>query len=144
MDLFEIHAWNCPTDEQLYQSIIEQKRVFKFLMGLNSNLDEVRGRILATKPLPSLRAAFSDVRQEESRRKVMQGPSLSASNPIDGSALATHHHSSMNTEEAMKPIGGMQGPPQRKPRQGRFWCDKCKSPSHNIESCWKIHGKPAD
>ncbi|WVY92161.1 hypothetical protein V8G54_037675 [Vigna mungo] len=44
---------------------------FKFLSGLNKELDEVRRRIISTKPLPSLRAAFSAVRHEESRRKVM-------------------------------------------------------------------------
>ncbi|XP_073121790.1 uncharacterized protein [Henckelia pumila] len=26
---------------------------------------------------------------------------------------------------------------------GRPFCEKCKKPWHNIETCWKIHGKPA-
>ena len=29
-------------------------------------------------------------------------------------------------------------------RKGRPWCDHCKQPGHTRETCWKIHGKPAD
>ncbi|RVW29262.1 Retrovirus-related Pol polyprotein from transposon TNT 1-94, partial [Vitis vinifera] len=49
-------------------TIVEGKRVFKFLLGLNKNLDEIRGRIMGVKPLPSLREAFSEVRREERGR----------------------------------------------------------------------------
>lgn len=31
----------------------------------------MRGRVLGTKPLPSVREAFSEVRREESGRKIM-------------------------------------------------------------------------
>jgi hypothetical protein len=85
--MFEIHNWNCPEDTVLYKRITEQKRTFKFLLGLNKNLDEVRGRIMGTKPLPNLREAFSEVRREESRKKVMMGPHNSAQ-IMEGSALA--------------------------------------------------------
>lgn len=56
--------------------MIEKDIIYQFLLGLNKNLDEVRGRILGTKPLPSIREAFAEVRREESRRKVMlaRGP----------------------------------------------------------------------
>lgn len=73
--MFDLHAWKCPDDEQIYRDIVEKKRVFQFFLGLNDTLDDARGRILGTKPLPSLRAAFSEVRQEESRQKVMLAPS---------------------------------------------------------------------
>ncbi|RVX18623.1 Retrovirus-related Pol polyprotein from transposon RE1 [Vitis vinifera] len=56
-----------------YRQIVEQKRLFKFFLGLNRELDDVRGRIMGIKPLPSLREAFSEVRREESRKKVMMG-----------------------------------------------------------------------
>ena len=62
LDVFEKHKWTCTKDEALYKEIVEQKRVFKFLLGLNKNLDEVRGRILGTKPLPRIREVFSEVR----------------------------------------------------------------------------------
>ncbi|GFS41348.1 hypothetical protein Acr_00g0073840 [Actinidia rufa] len=45
-------------DKKIYNNLVEKERIFKFLLGLNKDLDEVRGRILVTKPLPSLREAF--------------------------------------------------------------------------------------
>ncbi|KAK6129039.1 hypothetical protein DH2020_037219 [Rehmannia glutinosa] len=48
-----------------FKKIVETKRIFKFLMGLNKSLDEVRGRILGTKPLPNLREVFSEVRRRK-------------------------------------------------------------------------------
>ncbi|KZV35236.1 hypothetical protein F511_09469 [Dorcoceras hygrometricum] len=54
LDMFEQFYWRCPQDEQRYKAIIEQRRLFKFLLGLNNDLDDVRGRILGTKPLSSL------------------------------------------------------------------------------------------
>lgn len=45
-------------------------------MGLNKNLDDVRGRILGIKPLSNIGAVFSEVRHEASRKKVMMGESL--------------------------------------------------------------------
>ncbi|RVW17834.1 Retrovirus-related Pol polyprotein from transposon RE2 [Vitis vinifera] len=62
----------------LTRKIVEQKRPFKFFLGLNRELDDVRGRIMGIKPLPSLREAFSE------------------------------------------------------------------KPGHYKETCWKLHGKPAD
>ena len=50
---------------------MEKKRLYKFFIGLNKNLDGVRERILGTKPFPSLREAFAEIRREESRMKVM-------------------------------------------------------------------------
>lgn len=96
IDLYDNHKWTCSTDGVLYKKIVETKRVFKLLSGLNKDLDEVRGRVLSIKPLPSLREAFSAIRHEKSRRKVMMGGSTSnlSSTYSDGSALSL----SMNTQ----------------------------------------------
>jgi len=66
--------------------MLEKERFVDFLQGLNPELDEGRGRLLGTKPLPSLREAFAEVRREESRKKVML-PSTMEQN--SGSALTT-------------------------------------------------------
>ncbi|RVX23717.1 Retrovirus-related Pol polyprotein from transposon RE1 [Vitis vinifera] len=73
LDVFETMDWECPGDASRYKRIIEKERVFKFLLGLDKSLDEARGRILGTKPLPTIREAFSEVRREESRKKLMMG-----------------------------------------------------------------------
>ncbi|KAJ0027640.1 hypothetical protein Pint_36562 [Pistacia integerrima] len=54
-----------------YNQRLEKEHVFDFLEGLNPDLDEVWGCILATKPLPSTRDAFAEVRREESHKRVM-------------------------------------------------------------------------
>ncbi|RVW69137.1 Retrovirus-related Pol polyprotein from transposon RE1 [Vitis vinifera] len=72
----------------LTRKIVEQKRLFKFFLGLNRELDDVRGRIMGIKHLPSLREAFSEVRREESRKKVMMGSKEQPAPTLDASALA--------------------------------------------------------
>jgi len=71
MDLFYTVSWECLADSTRCNKIVEKNCVFDFFYGLNSDLDEVCGRILGTKPLPTLREVFAEVRREESRRKVM-------------------------------------------------------------------------
>ena len=127
--MFEVYSWKCSEDTALYRRILEQKRMFKFLLGLNKNLDEVRGRVMGTKPLLNLREAFSEVRREESRKKVMMGSQNSAS-ILEGSALATRGPPTNNNDSQQ--------------RRGRPWCDHCRKPGHPRENCWKTHGKPAD
>ncbi|RVW94060.1 hypothetical protein CK203_038171 [Vitis vinifera] len=51
LDLFETHSWKCSDDAATYRQIVEQKRLFKFFLGLNRELDDVRGRIMGIKPL---------------------------------------------------------------------------------------------
>ncbi|KAL5852034.1 hypothetical protein ACOSQ3_007152 [Xanthoceras sorbifolium] len=110
LDAFEKHKWSSPVDSQQYKTIIETKRVYKFCLGLTSNLDAVRGRIFSTKPLPSLREAFSEVRREKSRRTLMLGTETKEM-VGEASALATRNH--------QEPRGG-----------GRPWCDHCRKPGH--------------
>ena len=71
--MFETTKWNCPTYAIKHKTIIKKKWTYKFLLRLNKNLDEVRGRILGTKPLPNIREVALEVCWEESRKKVMMG-----------------------------------------------------------------------
>ena len=127
LDVFESPDWECPEDASRYKKIIEKERIFKFLLGLDKSLDEVRGRILGSKPLPSIREAFSEVRREESRKKLMMGTQASSNAP-EGSALVSRGTNAADSRQ----------------RKGRPWCDHCRRPGHTKETCWKIHGKPAE
>lgn len=129
LDMFEEVDWDCPADSIKYKKTIEKERIFKFLLGLNKDLDEVRGTVLETKPLPSIREVFSEVRREESRKKIMMG-SQGISTTTENSALVSRKQNfSSNDNRA---------------RKGRPWCDHCRKPGHTKEVCWKLHGKPAD
>ncbi|RVW34501.1 Retrovirus-related Pol polyprotein from transposon RE1 [Vitis vinifera] len=129
LDLFETHSWKCSDDAATYRKIMEQKRLFKFFLGLNRELDDVRGRIMGIKPLPSLREAFSKVRREESRKKVMMGSKEQPAPTLDASALAARSFNSSGGDRQ---------------KRDRPWCDYCKKPGHYKEACWKLHGKLAD
>ncbi|KAI3470119.1 hypothetical protein Pfo_026782 [Paulownia fortunei] len=105
LDMFEVYSWKCPEDSSLYKTIVEQKRTFKFLLGLNKDLDEVRGRIIGIKPQPTIREAFSEVRWEESRRKVMVVGDSSMTPTMEGSALFTHSSSQQNQDNKLRREG---------------------------------------
>lgn len=126
LNLFEKEAWENSNDSARHKKKIERGRVFVFLAGLNKDLDEVRGRILGRKPLPTIREVFSEVRREEARRYVMM--KLETNAEIEGSALVTRSADLDNDKR-----GGKQRP----------WCDHCKRPWHTRETCWKLNGKPA-
>ncbi|EXC05244.1 hypothetical protein L484_002665 [Morus notabilis] len=117
LDVSEDYKWGCPDDAKRFREIVEKKKIFKFLMGLNKNLDEVRGRILGTKPLPSIREVFFEVRREESRKKVMLGESSTAAPITDNlSALAVRGAQNINYDNRRK--------------KGRPWCDHCRKTGH--------------
>ena len=68
LDLFDSEKLGCTTCSIKYKKIMEKERIFKFLLGLNKNLDEVRGRVLSTKLLPSIREAFFEGEKKAVRR----------------------------------------------------------------------------
>ena len=76
---------------------------------------------MGTKPLPSIREAFSEVRREENRKNVMMGSQNSALS-IEGSALiARGPPSNTNNENRQK--------------NGRPWCDHYRKLGHSRENC---------
>ena len=74
IDLFYEIKWSYQIDAEKYKKFLKKEQVFDFLQGLYANLDEVRGRLLGSKPFPSIREAFVEVRREESRKRVMRNP----------------------------------------------------------------------
>ena len=88
MEVFEDLIWASPNYIGHFKELVEKKRIFNFLAGLNKNMDEVRERILGMKPIPYIHEVFSKVRREAIRKKVKLGKSISTNN-IDGSTLST-------------------------------------------------------
>ena len=97
--------------------MVNKERIYDFLAGLNNDLDEVWGRLLGLKPLPPIEEVFSEVRREESRKRVMLGeskPSIS----IDNSALAARGPKTTNRGDT------------RNPQRRNLWCDHCQRMNH--------------
>ena len=136
LDLSFEEAWECRGDSVKYKNKLENERVFEFLAGLNSELDDVRGHILGRRPLPSTREVFAEVRREEQRRRVMLKETKAS--VTENSALAAHK--SYDESGFRKPTASSTNFRQK----GRLWCDHCKKSNHSRDTCWEIHGKPAD
>ncbi|KAF7822121.1 Retrovirus-related Pol polyprotein from transposon TNT 1-94 [Senna tora] len=98
----------------------EQKRLYKFLMGLTNSFEEVRSRILGRNTLPSLKEAFSEVRCEESRKKINHLSTTKS--PLENSAMAARSNIPRSSKQ----------------------CDHCHKKGHTKDTCWEIHGKPAN
>ncbi|KAJ9682803.1 hypothetical protein PVL29_018680 [Vitis rotundifolia] len=139
----------CTGDSVRFKKKMENKRVFEFLTGLNCELDDVRSRVLSRRSLPSIREVFSEVRQEESRRRVMLDHSFGP----EGSTLLTygpHGPYGPNATTRRGPHAAASGPHAigtsgPSPRQSkRTYCEHCKKLGHIKDTCWPLHGKPTD
>ncbi|KAK3015319.1 hypothetical protein RJ639_006167 [Escallonia herrerae] len=95
---------------------LEKERLYEFLTGLNRELDEVRGRILGRRPLPSIDEAFAEVHCEASKRRVMLGGKkeaiTSGEMPMETVALATKNNPSIDKSS---------GDQRNNQRGGRPW-----------------------
>jgi len=131
-DLFHDIKWECAVDSTKYENMVEKERVFDSLHGLNSDLDEVRGRLLGTKPFPTMREVFEEVRREESRKKVMFSGLGQSNNEVYSSASAL-------SSFREKPYAATKGENTKENQ----WCEYCNRPYHTNDMCWKIHGKLA-
>ncbi|RVW35800.1 hypothetical protein CK203_082476 [Vitis vinifera] len=108
LDLFETHSWKYSDDAATYRQIVEQKRLFKFFLRLNRELDDVRGRIMSIKPLPSLRRFFQRLGMKKGRKKVMMGSKEQPAPTLDASALAARSFNSSGGDRQ---------------KRDRPWCD---------------------
>ena len=102
MDSFYEIKWHCTADSIQYNPRLEKERGFDFLHGPNKDLDEVRGHLLGSKPLPSLRDAFAEVQREESRKRVML--TSPPSSILDLSSQASALASSQNNSASPRPM----------------------------------------
>lgn len=135
IDSLEAYQWECSKDNQLYVKTKETRRLFGFLTGLHKDLDAVRGRVLSTKPLPTLNSAFSEVRQEESRIKVMMGPNPVPAVSSESSALLSQEEShqrtvSLNTRKTS----------QNDCNFTKKYCRYCHREGHVVEECYRRPG----
>ncbi|KAI3707507.1 hypothetical protein L6452_26097 [Arctium lappa] len=94
-----------------------------FLMGLDDAYVHIRSNILTTDPLPSVKAAFSLVSQEESHRGVTR-----SSDP-KGQNTAFFGKATENKKKSGKPL---------------LVCKHCGITGHTRERCYKLIGFPKD
>ena len=133
LDLFNDYEWKSTDDANHYKQTVEAHRIYKFLVGLNVEFDEVRGQIIGRVPLPKISEVFAEVQREESRRYIMLGKK-SNSGSVESSAFSVAEGFA-NKAASFQP--GLGERPQ-------VWCDYCNKPRQTRETCRKIHGKPTN
>ncbi|XP_057417850.1 uncharacterized protein LOC130712041 isoform X2 [Lotus japonicus] len=124
LDHYRVIKAKCSADSAVLKEYIEQDRVYDFLVGLNSNFDQVRVQILGKEKVPGIRS-------EESRRGVMlETPT------VENSAMIAFGASTMMTNQKKGGISNTE-----KKSEG-VWCTYCNKPRHTRDKCWKLVGKP--
>ncbi|GAU14936.1 hypothetical protein TSUD_47290 [Trifolium subterraneum] len=98
-----------------YNKMVNSQGVYVFLAGLDSHLDGLRGRILATTPLPNVQSVYATVCAEANRQETMLN-----GEPSNGSAFAVKK---CQKKEIRK-------------------CNYCNGDNHFREGCFKLHGYP--
>ncbi|CAN1305878.1 hypothetical protein LINPERPRIM_LOCUS26638 [Linum perenne] len=136
-DMFNDHVWKSAEDQAFFKKTVDTNRIFKSLVGLNTDLDEVRGRIIARDPLPSLGEVFSEVRREETRRRVMLGSSKELPSTAESSALAAAL--GQPKEEPSEALATYRGSPSREiDPKANLRCDYCGRWRHTRAECRKL------
>ncbi|PON67215.1 hypothetical protein PanWU01x14_103900 [Parasponia andersonii] len=138
LDLFYEADWGELEDHVKFKTHLDKERLYEFLVGLNRDLDEVRGRILGRKPLPSIGEAFAEVRREENRRRVMLGDQ----NSVNYQVAAAGDRPTETTALAVNKTGGFSGNRNLNKQGERPWCTHCNKQGHTRENCFHIHGFP--
>lgn len=89
---------------------ISDRRVFKFLVGLNVSYQHIRSSVLATVPLPELSKVYSMVRNDEQQR----GVHIASTDTLDNSVLAAPRVHNGNRRQTQQ----HREPPQSRSQQG--------------------------
>ncbi|KAA0036818.1 Cysteine-rich RLK (RECEPTOR-like protein kinase) 8 [Cucumis melo var. makuwa] len=93
-------------------------------LGLNPKFDNVCGRILGQRPLPSLMEVCFEVRLEEDRTNAIGVLTTPTIDSAAFSARSSNHDSDKNNGKSI-PV-----------------CEHCKKQWHTKDQCWKLHGRP--
>ena len=131
VDLFNSSQGFCVNCIGTYQKMVDKERIYDFFFfpGINKELDEVRGHLLGTKPLPTMEEVFAEVWREECCKSAMLGAVKPVGTP-ENSAF-----SACGSENFLGEIRNTK-------RNRNLWCDYCQRSNHNRDKCWKLQGKP--
>ncbi|KAA0059996.1 putative tRNA pseudouridine synthase [Cucumis melo var. makuwa] len=123
MDFCRETGWDTPNDSTQYAKLEEADRVYDFLAGLNPKFDNVCGRILGQRPLPSLMEVCFEVRLEEDRTNAMGVLTTPTIDSAAFSARSSNHDSDKNNGKSI-PV-----------------CEHCKKQWHTKDQCLKLHDR---
>ena len=133
----------CTNDIEKLRKCTTKDRIYIFLAGLDHNLDQVSGRILAASPLPSLEEAYSQVHHEEQRQFTMG---------IEDRSQVHHEEQRQFTmgiedrsEASTLTVQTRNSPPAPTIRYSNHFSrfsTHYNNTRHTEDVCWKKHGYP--
>ena len=103
----------CKLHEE-FQVVQDKRKVFKFLMSLNSSYDFIRAKVISQDPLPNLDKTYYMVLQEERQKQTRSYPPSQE----DASAFAVNFK-----------------------KKEKLFCTNCEMTNHNVEQCYRIDRK---
>ena len=119
----------CSKNITEFNKYIQRQRLYQFLTGINDNLDKERRDLLNNDPLPTVEAAYTIIRREISRRKIMNSVSSLGTSPSEiGSGLVMRNkkpHRNRDEDDRIK-----------------LRCTHCGGSRHAKEGCFKLVGYP--
>ncbi|XP_075078932.1 uncharacterized protein LOC142164639 [Nicotiana tabacum] len=124
---------SCPgcgcEESKRYAEHFGNRRLLQFLMGLNETYSQSSNQIMMMSPTPTINKSYSMIIGEESRRSVANFAQTSIAN--EGIAMFSGK-------------GNTQGTSNYKPKRNNLFCDYCKYKGHTRDTCYKLHGYPAE
>ncbi|PWA64814.1 gag-polypeptide of LTR copia-type [Artemisia annua] len=111
---------------------LEKERLYEFLMGLDAEYTVIRTQILATKPIPSLGAAYHMVAEDERQRTITSEGRTPPETAAFKAAQKKESFSGQNKEK-----GGSKAV-----RDVHKHCTWCNKDGHNREGCFELIGYP--
>ncbi|XP_042039539.1 uncharacterized protein LOC121785221 [Salvia splendens] len=150
----------CDKGISQFRTHSNEKRLIKFLTGLNQKYDSIRRDILKEEPTPSVEAAYGWVKTEAARRRIMPPASPTPTEEANGSNADSSFGGEIGHGFAaigQNSVTQNQRPPNRgapprssatsrsgnqRPDTSKLWCSHCGKQKHTWETCFKRLGYP--
>ncbi|XP_073123023.1 uncharacterized protein [Henckelia pumila] len=135
IDFRRPNPMKCIDDIKSYNSIVQEKRVYTFLDGLDDRLDHVRSDVLRLKPFPSIEQAYAHIRREDLRQSVM----ISGAETVPSGAVMAIKGMKSSHSQTLPRLGSYS---RSKSHSNGNKCTHCGSTKHTQETCFKLHDYP--
>ncbi|TXG69940.1 hypothetical protein EZV62_004875 [Acer yangbiense] len=117
LDLYQNVELKSSEDAKTIKDLMEREHVIQFLLGLKSEYDQARDRVLGRDPLPDLDEAFVIIRGEESNKELMSTKIVEVGEAtVENSALAV----TKSTDN------------KKSQDKDKLWCDYCNRGIHGL------------
>ncbi|XP_042757679.1 uncharacterized protein LOC122197535 [Lactuca sativa] len=109
------------------QELEQNKKLIKFLMGINNDYSSTRGNILMMKPLPTVSQTYALLIQDENQREI-HSASIFSMDFASMNAKFGNNFSKATNYESKKSIV----------------CTHCKKSGHLVNKCYRLVGFPKE